>query len=733
MTVDIPTPLSMGSESNNKDQLSQIKRAVSTTASALFGSQSMEDTILSYSSPYKKLLHQTITNSGSSSALTKLRSTKNPFKSEENKAFQDIYSASNGKSFFANQFSNTKTSFRVLSYLSDDLLYDIPTSTSRGNRDKKLLTENGDSTRRSKKSHPEEPSLFQGFRSSLPIIDETIKAQGPSVQDSQEAPRLLSGSEGGSETEKDERFSLPGDFSWDELNESYSVADLSQAVQSITDNLDLLEIQKNLAASEIREIDLKLQKLKMVRDLVFQRVAKVEQNELFLEKHLALLKDRIDMIEEYGLEDTQSSDAAEKTPQVPEKQHQNNNSASSETSTESEDATDDDSGEDTSALLSQSIYQKIKKSPPNSKPRGSKNALGQKKLPPNLHLNHNRKRKTYPTLQQYYEPGTKISSFTKAHDDSITCLDFDMPFGTMCTAGKLDHSVKIWNLSKKTQIGTLPGHLASVSCMQMDESSSLITGGRDALLKLWDLDKAEEQYFEGVPEEDEELCLHTFDAHVDEITALHFEGNSLVSGSQDRTIRQWDLRTGKCLQTIDINFTNRGTSDGFSTISSNNPRSSVLLTHNDPPVIGALQCYDAAMATGTKDGIVRLWDLRMGQVVRTLEGHTDAVTGLQFDAVNLVTGSLDRSIRIWDLRTGTLADAFAYDSPVSSLQFDLDKIVVANNESMVRVYNRKEEAHWTCGEADAEASGTDVVDFVRYKNGYLVEGRTTGDVNTWAI
>lgn len=269
--------------------------------------------------------------------------------------------------------------------------------------------------------------------------------------------------------------------------------------------------------------------------------------------------------------------------------------------------------------------------------------------------------------------------------------------------------------------------------MQMDESSSLITGGRDALLKLWDLDKAEEQYFEGVPEEDEELCLHTFDAHVDEITALHFEGNSLVSGSQDRTIRQWDLRTGKCLQTIDINFTNRGTSDGFSTISSNNPRSSVLLTHNDPPVIGALQCYDAAMATGTKDGIVRLWDLRMGQVVRTLEGHTDAVTGLQFDAVNLVTGSLDRSIRIWDLRTGTLADAFAYDSPVSSLQFDLDKIVVANNESMVRVYNRKEEAHWTCGEADAEASGTDVVDFVRYKNGYLVEGRTTGDVNTWAI
>lgn len=181
----------MGSDSGNKDQLAQIGRAVSTTASALFGSQSMEDTILSYSSPYKKLLHQTITHSGSSSALTKLRNTKNIFKKEGNTAFQDIYSAPNGKSFFSNQFSDTKTSFRVLSYLSEDLLYDIPSNGIPGGKGQKLLTENGTgSNKKGKGSQADEPSLFQGFHSSLPIINETISAQ-TNPQDT--AAKLASG------------------------------------------------------------------------------------------------------------------------------------------------------------------------------------------------------------------------------------------------------------------------------------------------------------------------------------------------------------------------------------------------------------------------------------------------------------------------------------------------------------------------------------------------------------
>jgi WD40 repeat protein len=66
--------------------------------------------------------------------------------------------------------------------------------------------------------------------------------------------------------------------------------------------------------------------------------------------------------------------------------------------------------------------------------------------------------------------------------------------------------------------------------------------------------------------------------------------------------------------------------------------------------VGAIQVFDAALACGTADGMVRLWDLRSGQVHRSLVGHTGPVTALQFDDVHLVTGSADRSIRVSQFR-----------------------------------------------------------------------------------
>ena len=40
---------------------------------------------------------------------------------------------------------------------------------------------------------------------------------------------------------------------------------------------------------------------------------------------------------------------------------------------------------------------------------------------------------TMPILHEHFEPGTRISEY-QTHTDSITSLDFDVPFGTMVTA-----------------------------------------------------------------------------------------------------------------------------------------------------------------------------------------------------------------------------------------------------------------------------------------------------------
>jgi len=220
-------------------------------------------------------------------------------------------------------------------------------------------------------------------------------------------------------------------------------------------------------------------------------------------------------------------------------------------------------------------------------------------------------------------------------------------------------------------IGLLDGHTASVRALQV-EDNFLATGSADATIRLWDLSKAhydpqgsgfgkdEEEDDDGIAFENpddlpvdppagsmSDCPLFTLQAHLDEITALHFRGNVLVSGSADKTLRQWDLEKGRCVQTLDVMWAAAqatALSSGGDTWRQTNRPSDA-----SADFVGALQVFESALACGTADGMVRLWDLRSGQVHRSLVGHTGPVTCLQFDDVHLVTGSLDRSIRVSSL------------------------------------------------------------------------------------
>ncbi|AQZ17210.1 MDV1 (YJL112W) and CAF4 (YKR036C) [Zygosaccharomyces parabailii] len=704
---------------SNDEHLSQLGTALSTTAAALFGSQSLEDTILSYSSPYKRVLHQAMTNLGSDGAVVNVKGRRDTGAG----SFQRLRST-NGKSFFKSRFADSKTSFKVLSYLSDDQLRDIPGEFDGTNLSlsKKLLTQDSEASKSKKKNSKTEPTLFQGFEASLPVINETLDNGGKST-DAESLKTIDNESHkdtpGGDSVGFNDQFTLPHGLNPDRITDSYSIQFLKGFTGEVADNLDLLEIQKKVAASEIRELDYKLEKLKFMRELVFKRIAKIEQNELFLESNLNVAKDRISFLQEYGLEKEEDENDEEEQDFVePESSEEVKAGEQSEMAPKILYSEPDDESDLNSPMLSKSVYQKLKVT--EEKPS--------KKLHEFYSDKHKKHRKTYPTLQQYYSRGSQISSFKNAHDESIICLDFDVPFGTLATAGHMDHSIKLWDLSKKKKVGQMTGHHASISCMQLDNQYNMvITGGRDAVLKLWNLTLAYQLYQEDsdLASNSESACVYTFDSHVDEITALSFDSGHLVSGSQDRTFRQWDLSTGKCVQTIDVSFACRGAS-GKSLASS-----SLLSPVAETPVIGALQCFDAALATGTKDGVVRLWDLRSGKIIRSLEGHTDAITTLKFDSRNLITGSLDRSVRIWDLRTGALADAFAFESSVLNLDFDLQNIVTAVGENGIKVFDRDSDKHWVCGKQEEDEAPTS--QFVKYKNGYMVEGRSNGDVNTWAI
>ncbi|CAI4061209.1 hypothetical protein N7582_001824 [Saccharomyces uvarum] len=710
------------------DQITHIGKTLSTTASAFLSyqkSNSSTQDVLTNSKPYKNLLSNTVNNANSSPYLKK-RNEQLPLMKNGSNTFEDIYSKTRRGDVFKNKFTDNKTCFRMLTYISDDLLNEIPTKDSpRGNYangNGKLLKEAGEGDHSRKNTFKKEPSLFQGFKSYLPIAElaiENTEKLKDNTDDMDDEGNILSKTTERERIVSDlpdfqDSFLIPPGVETKKISSSYSPTALKSFSQTLVNSLEFLNIQKNSTISEVQDIDLEIEDLRQRKEKLLGKIANIEQNQLLLEDNLKQIDDRMDFLEEYGLEIIEASS------------DENNNIDDDNTSDDIVASTNGKWNGPAKSISSETAPLPARRRQQH-RDENSSNKLGAF-----YSKSKKRHRRSFPTFQQLYEPGTKIGSIESTHDDFITCLDFDAPFGTLCTAGYLDHTVKIWDLSKQKKLGELAGHLATINCMQIDrDNGTLVTGGRDAALKLWNLSLAQQLYQEtqnitSPTSHIDSPCVYTFESHIDEITALSLDSDFLVSGSQDRTIRQWDLRSGKCMQAIDLSFANVSSTATNVDLS----KSTLLTQRSERPSIGALQSFDAALATGTKDGVVRLWDLRSGKVIRTLEGHTDAITSLKFDSACLVTGSYDRTVRVWDLRTGLLNKFHAYSAPVLSLDFSQDNAaVVVADETSVQVYDSNKDESWPCVEEGNETNVT----AVKYKENYMVEGRGNGSVHIWAV
>ncbi|KAI8056509.1 WD40-repeat-containing domain protein [Gilbertella persicaria] len=300
-----------------------------------------------------------------------------------------------------------------------------------------------------------------------------------------------------------------------------------------------------------------------------------------------------------------------------------------------------------------------------------------------------------------YESGTCFKTL-EGHTDDILCIDFNHPKG-MLISSSLDGTVRAWDLYRNRCLGNLEGHNGNVRCMQLKEAR-LLTGSDDSTIKQWDLSlirpltSSSSSVFSSEPSSpsltavDGGIVTETFtlEGHSSEITALDANLHSAVSGSNDKTIRQWDLETQQCILTLDVMWASKSSNRLESWIDT-----ALNYGYAAHDFVGALQFWDFALASGTSDGKIRMWDLRTGQAHRTLPGHSAPITCLQFDEVHLVSGSLDKTIKIWDLRTGSVFDTLTYPAPVSSLQFDSSKIISSGTSNTIDVYNRTSFQHTT--------------------------------------
>lgn len=149
-------------------------------------------------------------------------------------------------------------------------------------------------------------------------------------------------------------------------------------------------------------------------------------------------------------------------------------------------------------------------------------------------------------LQIYSLPSLTLHrSIPKAHEAPIITCCSD-PTGTLFATGSADGIVKVWDAEKGHCTHVFKGHGGVISALVFNivkgagGKARLISGADDCKIRVWDLRTRE--------------CLHVLDGHVSVIRGLDVtpDGRTLVSGGRDKVVNIWDLERGVLRKTLPV-------------------------------------------------------------------------------------------------------------------------------------------------------------------------------------
>ncbi|KAJ8592643.1 chromatin associated protein [Rhizopogon salebrosus TDB-379] len=180
----------------------------------------------------------------------------------------------------------------------------------------------------------------------------------------------------------------------------------------------------------------------------------------------------------------------------------------------------------------------------------------------------------------------------------------------------------------------------ALTCVAADSTGKFVAGGSlDGMIRIWKIDGCEGGDVEPV---------ETLKGHEDAVYGLQFVEGGLVSASLDRTMKRWDMNE-MGVGHVECRKTLQGHKD------------CVLAT-------SVLQVgREQRAVSSSRDGTVRMWDLKTGMVQFVIQGHRNAGTflthpgpaysvntpflvttvDLNKDGRLLASGSGDHEVRIW--------------------------------------------------------------------------------------
>jgi U3 small nucleolar RNA-associated protein 13 len=260
---------------------------------------------------------------------------------------------------------------------------------------------------------------------------------------------------------------------------------------------------------------------------------------------------------------------------------------------------------------------------------------------------------TNSSLIRVYSTKSHDARLLEGHADIVLALDRGHA-GQVLASGSKDRSARIWAPLNSDRewgwacVGVCEGHAESVGAVALSRKSLgedgaglglrfLFTGSQDRTIKMWDISQVT---ISATADTEPMKCksLSTMKAHDKDINSLDVAPTDrlLASGSQDKTAKVYEIEYISTKSGIRGELKLLGVCKG----------------HKRGVWTVRFSKAERVLATGSGDKTIRLWNLDDFSCVKTFEGHTNSVLRVDFlnAGMQMVSTASDGLVKVWNVR-----------------------------------------------------------------------------------
>eukprot|EP00937_MAST-01D_sp_MAST-1D-sp2_P003254 g3254.t1 len=280
---------------------------------------------------------------------------------------------------------------------------------------------------------------------------------------------------------------------------------------------------------------------------------------------------------------------------------------------------------------------------------------------------------SYDNLVRLWDRQGRLQRTLSAHTGAIFSLKWS-PSSRLLLSASLDETAVLWDVATGNVRRKYTHHSRPVLDVDWQSDSVFASCSTDMSIHICDASREKPlRSFVGGADADAR------DGHRDEVNAIKWDpsGRLLASCSDDNTAKLWRMDRSTCVHSLEEHskevYTIQWAPCGEG---SANPSKQLLL------------------ASASFDSNVRLWDVEAGKCVHRLSKHADSVYSVAFspDGSFLASGDTNGLVYIWSVRDGKVVRKFDGGGDIFDVKWSVDgeRVAVCSSDRTISVMDFKQ-------------------------------------------